>query len=269
MAHPVIFVTGSTDGIGKATAAGLLSHGAEVIIHGRNARKGQNVQKELKEKTGEEKPDLLIADLSDPGQIRTMGADLVSRHTRLDVLINNAGTYEKTRRLTPQGVEMTFAVNYLAPFLLTSLLLPLLKKSTPSCIVTVASSAHEDVRSIPWDNLQGEKHYDAWDAYALSKFADITFTYTLARMVKGTGLTANCLHPGVVSTKLLKSAFPHIPGIPVEKGALTSVYLALDPAVSKVSGNYFDEQKPVRSSALTYDRTVQDRLWKVAEKIDR
>jgi NAD(P)-dependent dehydrogenase (short-subunit alcohol dehydrogenase family) len=268
MAHPVIFVTGSTDGIGKATATELLSRGAEVIIHGRNAQKGQNVQKELQRTTGREKPDLLVADLSDLDQIQIMAADIISRHNRLDVLINNAGTFEKTRRLTTQGIEMTFAVNYLAPFLLTSLLLPLLLKSAPSRIVTVASSAHEDVRSLHWDNLQGERHYEAWDAYALSKFADITFTYTLARKIHGTGLTANCLHPGIVSTKLLKSAFPDYPGIPVEEGAQTSVYLALDPEVNGVSGKYFEEQKPVRSSALTYDRSVQDRLWNVAETSD-
>ncbi len=265
MARPIIVVTGSTDGIGKATAAELLSRGAEVIIHSRNSKKGQQVQKELKQKTGRETPDLFIADLSDLDQIKKMAADVISRHTRLDVLINNAGVFEKTRRLTPYGVEMTFAVNYLAPFLLTNLFLPLLLKSAPSRIVTVASSAHEDVRNIKWDNLQGEKHYEGWDSYALSKFADITFTYTLARKIKGTRLTANCLHPGVTNTKLLKMAFPDYPGISVEDGARTSIYLALDPEVNGVSGQYFEDQKPICSSALTYDRSVQERLWKVAE----
>jgi len=265
MAHPIIFVTGSTDGIGKATAEELLSRGAEVIIHGRNAKKGQNVQRELKEKTGRESPDLLIADLSDQNQVRQLAQDLLSHYTRLDVLINNAGTYEKVRQVTADGVEMTFAVNYLAPFLLTHSLLPLLKKSAPSRIVSVASGAHEDVDRVDWDNLQGERHYDPWDTYARSKFADIVFTYLLAQNIDGSGVTANCLHPGVVNTKMLRSAFPGMPGIPPEQGALTSVYLAVSPDVAGMSGQYFDNVQPVRSSALTYDRSVQERLWKMAE----
>jgi NAD(P)-dependent dehydrogenase (short-subunit alcohol dehydrogenase family) len=267
MAHPIILITGSTDGIGKATAAALLSRGAEVIIHGRNAKKGQNVQRELKEKTGRERPDLLIADLSEQQQIRGLAEDLLSHYTRLDVLINNAGTYEKVRQVTADSVEMTFAVNYLAPFLLTHSLLPLLKKSAPSRIVSVASSAHEDVDRFDWDNLQGERHYDPWDTYARSKFADIVFAYMLARNIEGSGVTTNCLHPGVVNTKMLRSAFPGMPGITPEQGALTSVYLAVSPDVALVSGRYFEDQKPVRSSALTYDRSVQERLWRVAEAL--
>lgn len=267
MTRPVILVTGSTDGIGKATAIELASRGAEVILHGRKVGKEHTVQRELEEKTGGEKPDLLIADFSDRDQIRQMALDISSRYSRLDVLINNAGTFEKTRRLTKTGMEMTFAVNYLAPFFLTNKLLPLMQKSAPSRIVTVASIAHEDVRRIDWDNLQGEHTYDAWNAYALSKFADITFTYTLARNTEGTGVTANCLHPGVVNTKLLRLAFPGYPGIPPEEGVRTSVYLAISPEVTGVSWKYFDNRRPVRSSALTHDMSVQERLWKVAEEL--
>jgi NAD(P)-dependent dehydrogenase (short-subunit alcohol dehydrogenase family) len=162
---------------------------------------------------------------------------------------------------------MTFAVNFLAPFLLTHSLLPLLKKSAPSRIVSVASSAHEDVDRFDWDNLQGDRHYDPWDTYARSKFAVIVFTYMLARNIEGSGVTANCLHPGVVNTKMLRSAFPGIPGITPQQGALTSVYLAISPDVAFVSGQYFDDQKPVRSSALTYDRSIQKQLWKVAKAL--
>jgi NAD(P)-dependent dehydrogenase (short-subunit alcohol dehydrogenase family) len=265
MTRPVILVTGSTDGIGKATAIELASQGAEVILHGRKVGKGHTVQRELEEKTGGEKPDLVIADFSDRDQILQMALDISQRYSRLDVLINNAGTYEKVRRVTANGVEMTFAVNYLAPFLLTHSLLPLLKKSAPSRIISVASSAHEDVDRFDWDNLQGERHYDPWDTYARSKFADIVFTYLLARNIDGSGVTANCLHPGVVNTKMLRSAFPKMPGIPPEQGALTSVYLAVSPDVAGMSGHYFDNGRPVRSSALTYDRSVQERLWKMAE----
>jgi NAD(P)-dependent dehydrogenase (short-subunit alcohol dehydrogenase family) len=260
MNGPIVFITGSTDGIGKATARDLISRGAEVILHGRNSRKGNRLQKELAEITGTTVPDILIADLSSPDQVRQMAEDIISRYTRLDVLINNVGTYEKRRHLTSDGVEKTFTVNYLAPYLLTRLLLPLLKKNAPSRIVTIASSAHEDVDHIDWDNLPAQDRYDPWGAYALSKFADITFTYSLARAIEGMGVTANCLHPGVTDTKLLRSAFPGYPAISPEEGARTSVYLATSPEVARISGRYFDNRKQVRSSALTYDRQVQEQL---------
>jgi len=267
MNQPIILVTGSTDGIGKATARELSSLGADVVLHGRNKQKGNDVRKELAKVTGSQMPDLLVADLSRRDQIRQMAEEITSGYTRLDVLINNAGTYEKERRLTKDGVEMTLAVNYLAPFFLTHLLLPVLKKSAPSRIVTVASSAHEDIDRIDWNNLPAEERYDPWGAYALSKFADITFTYSLARQIRGTGVVANCLHPGVTDTKILRSAFPGYPAISPEEGARTSVYLAVSPDVTGISGQYFNEKKQVRSSALTHDRSVQDQLWKIAEDL--
>ena len=269
MAQPVILVTGSTNGIGKATAAELLSSGAEVIIHGRTEKEVRVVQRELARSPGGERPDSLAADFSDTGQVRQMAGDLSSRYSFLNVLVNNAGTYQKTRRLTEGGIELTFAVNYLAPFLLTGLLLPLLRKGTPARIITVASSAHEDVDRIDWNDLPAWHHYRAWDAYALSKFAGITFTYMLARKMNGTGVTANCLHPGVTNTRLLKAAFPRVSGISPEEGAQTSVYLALFPRVSTISGRYFDGKKVVPSSRMTRDRTVQERLWNLAEELTR
>ena len=265
MAEPLILVTGSTDGIGKATAAGLAAGGAEVILHGRDEKKGKRVQRELAQMAGNGRPDLVIADYTRQDQIRGMAADLTSRYSRLDVLVNDAGTYQKTRHVTPGGIEMTFAVNYLGPFLLTHLLLPLFRKN--SRIVTVASSAHEDVDRIDWENLPGESRYDPWGAYSLSKFADVTFTYELARRLEGTGITANCLHPGVVDTKLSHVAAPGISTITPEEGAQTSIYLASSPEVAGVSGRYFDERRPVRSSALSYNRGVQERLWKMAEDL--
>ena len=267
MKQPVIFITGSTDGIGKATARILAFQGAEVILHGRNKTKGDRVRQELADISGGTKPDLLVADLADQDQIRRMAEEIGSRYPRLGVLINNAGTYEKERHLTKDGVEKTFAVNFLAPFCLTRLLLPLLEKSAPSRIVTVASSAHEDVNRIDWDNLPAQERYDPWGAYSLSKFADITFTYSLARRITGTGITATCLHPGVTDTKLLKSAFPGYPSIPPEEGARTSVYLATSSEVAGISGQYFEDQKQTRSTRLTHDRSVQDRLWQFAEEL--
>jgi NAD(P)-dependent dehydrogenase (short-subunit alcohol dehydrogenase family) len=267
MAEPIMLVTGSTDGIGKSTATELAAGGADVILHGRDAKKGKRVQRELSQKTGAGRPDLFIADYSRSDQIRDMAADLSSRYSRLDVLVNNAGTYQKTWRLNEEGIEMTFAVNYLGPFLLTHLLLPLLRKSLAARVVTVASSAHEDVNRIDWDNLPQERHYVPWDAYSLSKLADMTFTYTLARNLDGTGITANCLHPGVVNTKLSRSAAPGIATITPEEGAQTPVYLARSPEVAGVSGRYFDNRRPVRSSAFSHDRLVQERLWKMAEDL--
>jgi retinol dehydrogenase 12 len=261
MAVPVILVTGSTDGIGKATATELARGGAEVILHGRDSEKGKRVQRELERKTGG-RPDLVIADYSLQKQVRGMAADLSSRYSRLDVLVNDAGTYQKTRHVTPEGIELTFAVNYLGPFLLTNLLLPLLKKN--SRIITVASSAHFDVARIDWDDLPRERRYDPWGAYALSKFCDVTFTYRLARNLEGTGITANCLHPGVVNTKILRAAFPGMAAITPEEGARTSIWLARTEEVAGVSGHYFENRKPVRSSGLSYDSGIQERLWNLA-----
>jgi len=267
MAEPVILVTGSTDGIGKATAAALTAGGVEVILHGRDEKKGKRVQRELAKKAGAGCPDLVVADYCRQDQIRGMATDLASRYSRLDVLVNNAGIYQKARRVTPEGIEMTFAVNYLGPFLLTNLLLPLLLKSRGARIVTVASSAHEDVDRIDWDNLPQERRYDPWGAYSLSKFADVTFTYTLARNLEGTGVTANCLHPGVVNTKLSRSAAPGISTITPDEAAQASIFLARSPEVAGVSGQYFDKWRPVRSSDLSYDRTIQQRLWRIAEDL--
>jgi NAD(P)-dependent dehydrogenase (short-subunit alcohol dehydrogenase family) len=162
---------------------------------------------------------------------------------------------------------MTFAANYLAPFLLTRQLLPLLLKSAPSRVVNVASIAHRDISQIDWDNLQGEKSFDPYEAYSLSKFGDITLTYSLAGTL-GAGVTVNCLHPGVIATKMLRAGFPGIRGSPPAAGAEIPVYLALSPEVAGISGRYFEADRiPGRSSMLTYDRTVQEKLWSVAEEL--
>lgn len=264
MTAPLMLVTGSTDGIGKAVATELLRGGAEVILHGRDGQKGRRVQEELGEATGN-RPGLVTADFSRPEEIRQMAADLASRYSRLDVLVNDAGTYQKTRHVTPAGVELTFAVNYLGPFLLTRLLLPLMGKG--SRIVTIASSAHLDVDRIDWKNLPGMPEYDPWQAYALSKLADVTFTYVLARSLRGTGITANCLHPGVTDTRLLHSAFPGYRGIPPGEAAQTPVWLARSPDAAGVTGRYFEEKQAIPSSALSRDRRVQERLWRMAEEL--
>jgi NAD(P)-dependent dehydrogenase (short-subunit alcohol dehydrogenase family) len=265
MTGPIVLVTGSTDGIGRATATKLAAGGAEVILHGRDKDKGARAIREIEKETGRRGLSLIITDLSLQKNVIRLAEQISSHYERLDVLINNAGTFEQTLRLTSDGVEMTLAVNYLAPFLLTRHLLPLLKKSSPSRVVNVASIAHRDVRTIEWENLRGGKNYDPYDAYSLSKFAVITFTYTLARQIAATDITVNCLHPGVVDTRMLRKGFPGVRGKPPSEGAETSVFLALSPEVEGMTGMYFEEsRKPGRSSSLTYDREVQERLWMVA-----
>jgi NAD(P)-dependent dehydrogenase (short-subunit alcohol dehydrogenase family) len=206
-----VLVTGSTDGIGKATALGLARMGAEVLLHGRDPEKGREVREEIARKTGSDQLDLFIADLSSQRQVRRLAAEVVERHERLHVLINNAGTFQAEHRLTEDGLETTFAVNYLAPFLLTHELLGLLEESSPSRIINVASIAHWDTK-VDWNNLQGERLYDGHQAYALSKLGIVLFTYDLAERLKGSAVTANCLHPGVIKTKLLRSGFGNYPG---------------------------------------------------------
>jgi NAD(P)-dependent dehydrogenase (short-subunit alcohol dehydrogenase family) len=268
MAAPVVLITGSTDGIGRATARELAYQGAEVIIHGRDPEKGKRVLHELKDSTGSTRLSLVTADFSEQKNVRRLSTDIASGYERLDVLINNAGTGRKTRVLTPDGIETTFAVNYLAPFLLTRLLLPLLEKSAPSRVVNVSSISHNFIKDIDWDNLQGETSYAVYGIYALTKFATITFTYALARRIAGSGVTVTCVQPGVISTKLLKGLFPSLIGNPPSEAAKFLVHLALSPAVEGVSGEYFDvSENPGCSSALTYDIDVQERLWKVAEDL--
>ncbi len=268
MAAPVILVTGSTDGIGKATARELAVRGAEVILHGRDHGKGEKVFQELKAVTGNSALSLITADFSEQKNVRRLAEEVSSCYDRLDVLINNAGTGKKERIITPDGIEMTFAVNYLAPFLLTRLLLPLLKTGAASRVVNVSSVTHNFIKKIDWDNLQGEKGYTVYGMYALTKFANITFTYMLAERLAGNGITVNCVNPGVVSTKLLKGLFPSLLAKPPSDGAQLIVYLALSPGVAGVTGKYFNEsEEPGPSSDLSYDPGVQERLWLVAEEL--
>ena len=262
-----ILVTGSTDGIGKATAKALARQGHRVLIHGRDREKGRTVLREIGKETEGATLDLFTADLSSPRGVRALAAGVEDRYERLDVLINNAGVYMPERVLTGDSLEMTFAVNLAAPFLLSHLLMPLLDAGAPARIVNVASSAHFDANTLDWDNLQGEKRYEGWDAYSRSKLGLVLFTYTLAWMLDPMQVTVNCLHPGVICTRLLSSAFPDYPCEPPEAGARTPVYLAASPAVAGVTGKYFDGMREVPSSGISHDRDIQDRLWGYLEKV--
>ncbi|MFQ5793638.1 MAG: SDR family oxidoreductase [Candidatus Bipolaricaulia bacterium] len=239
-------VTGANSGIGKATALGLAKLGVTVVMVCRNPRKGEAAMAEIKAQSGNESVDLMIADLSSQQSIRQLVADFTDRYQRLHVLINNAGLHLSRRFVTADGIETTFAVNHLASFLLTNLLLDVLKASAPARIVNVTSSAHS--RTMDFDNLQGEKQYNGMQTYTQSKLANILFTYELARRLEGTGVTVNCLHPGTVRSGLQRN-LPRIFRLlrlffaTPEKGAETSIYLASSPEVEGVSGKYFSDKR--------------------------
>jgi len=259
-----ILITGSTDGIGKQTALELAQMKARVIIHGRDILRAKKVVAELADRTHNSEIDYVVADLSSFGEIRKMSEELYDRYDKLDVLINNAGVYKNERELNKDGFEMTFTVNHLASFLLTGLLLDLVKNSGYSRIINVASMAHAD--TLDFDNLHGEKYYDGYDAYSRSKLCNIMFTYALARKLEGTGITVNVLHPGVISTKLLHAGWGS-GGSDITLGSKTSIYLAVSEEVASVSGKYFSNRQPAKSSGTSYDTELQENLWNISEKL--
>lgn len=258
----IILVTGATDGIGLETARELAVLGHEVVLHGRSEEKAQRARDAIRHAAPEATLHTAHADLSDPAAIRLLAQDLAARLPRLDVLINNAGVYMNERRLTRDGFETTLAVNYLAPFLLTHLLLPLLKKSPGPRVVTVSSVAHQSGR-IPFDNLNGERHFDAYHAYADSKLAVALFAAELAR--REPWLASNSLHPGVIGTKLLHAGFD-MKGDPVTEGAQTPVFLATSPEVKGITGKYFDRCAAARPSPLVEDEQLAQQLWEWTEQ---
>ncbi len=275
MNDKICLVTGANSGIGKVTAKSLAASGATVITVCRNRDKGEAARAEIVRETRNENVDLMIADFSDLGQIRRLAADVKARHPRLHALVNNAGAYNNKRRLTAEGYEATFAVNHIGYFLLTVELLDLLKSSAPARIVNVASEAHRSAR-IDFDDLNLENGYSGWKAYGQSKLANALFTYELARRLEGTGVTANCMHPGVVGTNL----FNHVGGLggkiarlftpfmrTPEKGADTVIWLASEPEVEGITGKYFVDRKERATNPESYDTAIAARLWEVSERM--
>jgi NAD(P)-dependent dehydrogenase (short-subunit alcohol dehydrogenase family) len=261
----IILVTGATDGIGLETAKELAALGHEVVLHGRSEEKAQRTRDAILRAAPDATLHTAYADLADFDAIRRMARDLAARLPRLDVLINNAGVYMNKRRLTKDGFETTLAVNYLAPFLLTRLLLPLLKKSDEPRVVTVSSIAHQSGQ-ISFDNLNAERHFDAYQAYADSKLADALFAAELARCEPW--LASNSLHPGVIDTKLLHAGFD-MKGDPVKVGAQTPVFLATSPSVKGITGKYFDNCSATRPSAQAEDRQPARQFGEWTEKVLR
>lgn len=272
MQGKICLITGANSGIGKATALGLAKLGATVVLVSRDRARGEQAQSEIKAQSGNPNIDLLLADLSSQKSIRQLADDFKQRYTQLHVLINNAGVFQVRKHLTVDGLDTVFAVNQLAPFLLTNLLLDVLKASAPARVVNVSSGSHE-ANYLKLDDLQSEKHYRPMRAYGQSKLALVLFTYELARRLEGTGITANCLHPGFVATNIAQRDMPLIVrlaakpiflfGISPEQGAKTSIYLASSPDVEGVTGKYFVKSVPKQSAPLTHDESLQHKLWQV------
>lgn len=272
MTGKTCLVTGGTAGIGYVVARGLAEKGAEVVIVGRDAERGASAAAMIRQSTGNDAIEYISADLSEQSGVRIVASILKRRRDRLDVLINNAGGLFGRRRVSPDGVEMTFALNHLNYFLLTHLLLPMLQAAAPARIVNVASQAHRDV-TLDFDDLQGEERYDRWIAYKRSKLANIMFTYELARRIDGGGVTVNALHPGFVATDIgarhgfvptLAWRIGCLFAISPERGGRTPLHLATDSRLEGVSGKYFIDCAPMQSSPQSYDTAAQARLWDVS-----
>ena len=276
MAGQTVLVTGGTGGIGKATAIGLAALGARVGITGRDTARTRAAAADIATASGNPAVDPFPADMSSQAEVRRLAGEVLAAYPRLDVLVNNAGGFWATRRITADGLEHTLAVNHLAPFLLTALLLDRLKASAPARIVTVSSSAHSSGK-INFDDLQGERRYSGQQAYSQSKLANVLFSYELARRLDSTGVTATVLHPGVVRTAFAaadpppawKAFLPLIrPFLTTpQKGAATSIYLASAPEIEGITGTYFADRKPKTSSRASYDTATAARLWHVSAEL--
>jgi len=268
-------VTGASSGIGIVTAAELARTGAHVVMVCRQGAKSEAALNEVVKASGSASVELLTADLSSQASVRGCAGAFKNAHDRLDVLVNNAGIFSSDYQVTIDGFERTFATNHLAYFLLTNLVLDVLKKSAPARVVSVASEA-ERWGKIDFDDLQSQRRYSGMKAYSQSKLANILFTYELARRLEGTGVTANCVHPGLVRSGWGRSAkglfkagltlaTPFM--VSPEEGAKTSVFVATSPEVEGVTGKYFIKCKPARSIDISYDAALTARLWETSERL--
>jgi NAD(P)-dependent dehydrogenase (short-subunit alcohol dehydrogenase family) len=276
MQGKICLITGGTNGIGKSTAQALAQMGATVVIVGRNAQKTPQVADEIRSTTRNKNVDALLADLSSQQEVRRLAEEFKSKYTRLHVLLNNAGAMFWSRQLTVDGRELTFALNHLAHFLLTNLLLDTLKASAPARIINVSSRAHQRGQ-IDFTDLQAERHYAGMEVYGNSKLANILFTIELARRLEGTGVTVNSLHPGFVNSgfaknnaglafKLFGAIGPLIARSP-ERGAETSIYLASSPEVEGVTGKYFSDSKMTQPAPQAADAAAAKKLWEVSAEL--
>jgi NAD(P)-dependent dehydrogenase (short-subunit alcohol dehydrogenase family) len=271
MKGKVVLITGGNSGIGKATAIGLAKMGAAVVILARNKARGLEAVEDIKKQSGNPNIELLVGDLSLQKSVRRAAAEFIKKHKRLDVLINNGGVFIPNRTETAEGIETTFATNYLSHFLLTHLLLDLLKKSAPSRIINVAS-LHQGVH-LDFDDLMLKKSYSVMKAVGPTKLGLVLFTKTLAKKLEGTGVTVNSLHPGLTNSNLLNNVNPflrffmHLISSSPEKGARTSIFLASSPAVEGVTGEFFNNRKIAKTVDQANDVQAEKKLWDESLKL--
>ncbi len=270
-----VLITGATSGIGRATTLELAKMNANIIFVARNENKAKDLLTEIKSLNMAIRAEYLIADLSSLNETRNLALAVMKKYKQLDVLINNAGLIIGQRKITIDNFEYTFALDHLSPFLLTGMLLELLQKSTSARIINVSSAAHV-IGRIHFDDLMLTEGYSSFKAYGQAKLANILFTYELSRRLKDKNITTNTLHPGTVATNfgsdltgfsgfMMKFIRPLLIG--AEKGAQTSVYLASSNEVEGISGKYFIKKKPVKSSPLSYNKEIAQRLWVESEKL--
>lgn len=264
-------VTGANSGIGREVVAGLAAQGARILMVCRHRGRAEGAIEDVRRRVPGADLDLVLADLSHLRSVHALVGEIERRTDRLDVLVSNAGLFSMRRRETEEALELTFAVNHLAPFVLVNGLLDLLRASSPSRVVVVASAAHQR-GTIDFADLQGERRYGGWRAYAQSKLANVLFAAELARRLPAAEVTANSLHPGVVATKLLLRGI--VPGwlarpwtTTPEEGARTPLYVATAPGLEGVTGRYFDDCRPTEPSPEARDETVAARLWAISEEL--
>ena len=263
-AQATVLVTGATEGLGRRVARELAGMGATVLLHGRNPERLEATLEELRGETGSEKLGSYLADLSSLGEVRGLAERVLSEQDRLDVLVNNAGIISRGREESGDGHELTFAVNYLSHFLLTGLLLPLLRESAPARVVNVASAGQSP---IDFDDPMLERGYDAMRAYSQSKLAQVMFTFELAERLSGTGVTVNALQPAsLMDTKMVHDTFGYTMST-VEEGAEAVVRLAVSPELEGVTGRYFDGTREGRANRQAYDLQARRRLWALSEEL--
>src|SRR5215210_2925595 len=263
-AEATILVTGATDGLGKRVARELAAKGTTVLLHGRSPERLEATLEELRGQTSSQMVGSYLADLSSLAAVRDLAERILSEYDRLDVLINNAGMIVQERKESDEGYELTFAVNHLSHFLLTGLLLPLLKDSAPARVVNVASAAQSP---IDFDDPMLERGYDAMRAYSRSKLAQIMFTFELAERLSDTGVSVNALHPAsLMDTKMVQDTFGYTMST-VEEGSEAVVRLAVSQEVEGVTGRYFDGTREARANRQAHDLQARDRLWVLSEEL--